>query len=100
MTAATAVARGAAYLDRVRPAWRSEIDVERLDISDGGDCVIGQLYGSFDLGIHRVMPFLQCLFWRGWSKRHGFYPDYRNGILCSDLNAGWLRVIGGDHASV
>lgn len=37
------VARGAALLDERVPGWRANIDTDRLDMTDGSQCVLGQL---------------------------------------------------------
>jgi hypothetical protein len=39
---------GAEYLDQLEPGWYNRVDVERLDISVATECVIGQLYGSYN----------------------------------------------------
>lgn len=39
-----AVERGAALLDRERPGWYEEIDLERLLIASTTDCALGQLF--------------------------------------------------------
>jgi hypothetical protein len=38
------VARGAALLDEQVPNWRDRIDVDRLNMRSGENCVLGQLY--------------------------------------------------------
>lgn len=51
----TPAQKGAAFLDNAKPGWYREIDIQRLDLSIGPNCVIGQLYGgewgSFSKGI-------------------------------------------------
>lgn len=42
------VARGATYLDKVNPLWFHKINLETLDLNSGKNCIIGQLYGTFD----------------------------------------------------
>jgi hypothetical protein len=42
-----AVRRGCALLDDHHPGWADEIDLEVFDISNGSQCVIGQVYGSW-----------------------------------------------------
>lgn len=44
------VGRGAELLDRLRPGWAAEIDVERLDVGDARHCPLGQLYGNYREG--------------------------------------------------
>jgi hypothetical protein len=48
------VQRGAQLLDEKVPDWRSKIDVERLDISDFRDCILGQLFGSYRTGLREM----------------------------------------------
>ncbi len=43
------VARGAALLDRVMPLWHLKIDLDRLDMDSNSNCIIGQLYGAFNV---------------------------------------------------
>lgn len=42
-TAAERVAKGAAFLDERQPGWRDHIEIMRLDMRSGCDCVLGQL---------------------------------------------------------
>lgn len=39
--------KGASYLDSVWPGWESQIDTTILDVKNGEDCPLGQLYGSY-----------------------------------------------------
>jgi hypothetical protein len=51
-TAATErVAAGAAWLDVAAPGWVDRIDPGTLDLSSDADCVLGQVFGSFDAGL-------------------------------------------------
>lgn len=43
-----AVGDAAALLDEHAIGWRERIDVDRLDIEDPCDCILGQLYGWFE----------------------------------------------------
>ena len=45
--------RGAAYLDDVAPGWFDGVDVGSLNLADGNACVLGQLHGSFSIGLGR-----------------------------------------------
>jgi hypothetical protein len=44
------VAAGATLLDRERPGWWNEIDLDRLDLDDCRRCTLGQIYGASDEG--------------------------------------------------
>ena len=47
-------ARGAAYLDRIDPAWPHRLDARTLELADGSCCVLGQIYGEFRMGLTRA----------------------------------------------
>lgn len=36
------------------PDWRDRINIVRLDLSDVSMCVLGQVYGSYGLGVRRL----------------------------------------------
>lgn len=40
------IVRGAAYLDKVRPGWRDQINLDTLDLGMCTTCVLGQLAGG------------------------------------------------------
>jgi hypothetical protein len=44
------VERGIRYLDKHKPGWRDEVNVETLDLSHGDRCILGQCYGSYGNG--------------------------------------------------
>jgi hypothetical protein len=48
------VARGATILDKKRPGWVDLIDLGKLDLASNRQCVLGQVFGSFDLGSREV----------------------------------------------
>lgn len=39
---------GVKYLDREHPGWRDKVDLDRLDLSNGHRCVIGQVTGCYN----------------------------------------------------
>ena len=41
------VARGAAWLDKEKPGWREDINLDALTMSSCSRCVLGQLYRDF-----------------------------------------------------
>lgn len=44
----TNVRKGIAFLNRNGPTnWRSRIDIDRLDIEDTVNCILGQVYGDY-----------------------------------------------------
>ena len=65
------VAAGAAVLDAHRPGWRAQVDVSILDMEDDTFCVLGQLYGTYGLGVVALCPSDadNC---NKWAHDHGF----------------------------
>ncbi len=49
--------RGAAYLDEIAPGWTGAMDARSLDLAHRNTCVLGQLHGSFLLGLGRAGVF-------------------------------------------
>ncbi len=48
---AIVVAKGIAFLDVKRPGWQSFIDVDRLSLASPSQCILGQIYGRYSLGV-------------------------------------------------
>ena len=71
-----AVRKGARRLDHRRPRWFLTIDTKLLKLSSGCNCVIGQLYGSWDHRfIRRVLNNLRITDEWGYynaAERYGF----------------------------
>jgi hypothetical protein len=40
------VVRGTQWLDHVRPGWRDSLELGTLDLSNGGQCVLGQVFSE------------------------------------------------------
>lgn len=45
---------GAALLDQRVPGWADRVSLERFDIRSDRRCVLGQLYGDYDTGLHEL----------------------------------------------
>jgi hypothetical protein len=67
---AARVARGVAWLDENAPGWVLKVNELVLDLDSNGNCVLGQVYGSF-----RDAPPMRDRSSRraaAWAARHGF----------------------------
>jgi hypothetical protein len=42
------VSNGIHFLNAIKPDWRESVSFDRLDMSDDGSCILGQLFGSYD----------------------------------------------------
>jgi hypothetical protein len=70
------VQAGATFLDELMPDWTSRIDPERLSMASKDDCIIAQLFGSYETGVRRLGV---CV---SEARRFGFVgtdrvPSYR-----------------------
>ncbi len=54
----------AEVLERV--GWVDKIDLETLNLSHGSRCVLGQVYGGYDDGVHELAI-------EGQARLYGFY---------------------------
>ncbi len=41
------IARGAAFLDERAPGWRQRIDLDKLEMVNPAQCLVGQLFGDY-----------------------------------------------------
>lgn len=86
------VLRGVELLDRKIPGWRSQIDVERLDIASLPTCVVGQLGG--------FVKFCAAVGWH-WPQvpmetfeRHGFsIVTDETDLRYAELSGIWKGVL-------
>lgn len=80
------VAQGMWFLDRTRPGWENLLSLPRLDTRSSTDCVLGQLYGSFAVGVAatRVPPSV-----------HGFHlpPSLESADNHALLSAAWREAV-------
>jgi hypothetical protein len=51
---AALVELAATRLDRAVPGWHDRLDWATLDLDDPRRCVLGQLYGDYHEGLHRL----------------------------------------------
>ena len=81
-TARWGASQGAQFLDQRVPGWFHRIDVNRLDIGNGRECVLGQLYGFYDTGLKQLGI--------GWWRVPGFgFPL----PLLGSLNKAWRMEV-------
>jgi hypothetical protein len=97
-TIAERVAKGSAFLDGKQPGWDKRIDLERLDLESGCNCILGQLHPAPD--DPEELPYIAAL--RALGLPHGVKDseDVDLGFyFASDedefpaLEAEWRRLI-------
>lgn len=79
------VQRGAELLDERLPGWRDEIDQDFLDLGNTCNCVLGQLFGSYDRGV-KVLGLHDSQ-----ASALGFFKRGRQ--TWETLTAGWRGVL-------
>ena len=91
MVAQKRIDKGVAWLDKVRPGWEKEIDVETLEMSEMDSCILGQLFGN----VRNVEFFLNENDHRftDWDKleEYGFVSKPHKGY--DVLQTGWVNMI-------
>src|SRR3989344_7097480 len=86
------IASGVKFLDELEPDWRSKVNARRLDISNPGDCILGQIFGDFMDGCSqlRIEPHKE-------AARMGFNVLNPNSPMgdreFEALNRGWPLVL-------
>lgn len=53
----TSICEAALLLDRVKPGWENRIDKNRINMSGGSFCILGQLYGGYYNGTIELFGF-------------------------------------------
>lgn len=48
------VQRGVGLLDRKMPDWYRRINTDRLSMISKSNCILGQLYGTYETGLYRL----------------------------------------------
>ena len=94
------VVRGTRWLDHVRPGWRDSLELGTLDLSNGGQCVLGQVFSEeaaaydgrkvcgYSYVLTAVITPAEWLDCPDWPSAHGFEGDY-------PPLAAWEETLGG-----
>lgn len=81
------VERGAILLDIEAPGWERLVNPDRLGISEHEDCILGQVFGSYDAGLDQLGL--------GSGSEHGFFPlsihEYKKEAAL--LTEAWRRYL-------
>lgn len=91
------VRKGIKFLNEREPGWRKRIDLNTLDVANCAKCVLGQLYGEYGTGVHKLFPELgrEFNYLGGVLGEHGFTTqasaDCHRMILNGDRDR-WDRL--------
>lgn len=86
VTPEKAAENGAALLDKRYPGWEAEIDLDILEMNSCDHCVLGQLYGGFEVGRQALDLYYQ-------SNAPITYGFDGNIAWCDDLEQPWRDLI-------
>jgi hypothetical protein len=77
------ISEAAKLLDKVHPDWFSKISLEELKMTDGKCCILGQLYGSWTVGIRQIFkcPTNDSLVQDAILGRNAIIFDWKSEIL-------------------
>lgn len=85
MSVASYVWAGVNLLDAEHPGWESQIDISQLDIESSRVCILGQLYGRYDVGKSRLGITS--------GTEYGFCYSNPSSYPAEELSAYWRDVI-------
>ena len=92
--------RGERLLDRVQPDWRDKVDRERLCMSDGCDCILGQVYGDYNDGLIALDEEMRLGEQPVHASQYGFSTlDLPNHVGYPHLQDAWLEILAPEGAS-
>ena len=88
------VRKGIKFLNEREPGWRKRIDLNTLNLANCAQCVLGQLYGEYGTGVHKLFPELgrEFNYLGGVLGEHGFTTQtstFGDRDHWDRLNAAW-----------
>lgn len=109
--ASAAVAKGVAELDRLKcctipcsdtngklgivPSnWRTKIKASTLDLGDGYECVLGQIFGNYTKGLEKLGHLDDTQ----WGRENGFESSYSE-YSSTELTTAWKVALGFESAT-
>lgn len=91
------VTRGATALDRLRPGWHQEVNPSLLNGASMSMCVLGQLWGSWDIAIqvaNKLEPLTAASDPVDVVRRYGFSAgDVTDADLVECYKTEWVKQI-------
>jgi hypothetical protein len=84
-----AVDRLIPILDKLAPDWRDRVDGARLDLGDGCNCILGQVFGGYWEGKERIYPLIGGA--HEWRYQELYYGTLPGSV--ERLEDYWLRRI-------
>jgi hypothetical protein len=88
MRASEVAARGAMLLDTNVPDWIDRIDLSRLNVGRCQDCLLGQLFGSYQFGLSGL-----GLYQGKEMSSYGFNTNSDNEFGYEELTEAWRDLI-------
>jgi len=89
------VQKGIDYLNKNYPDWLDQINIDRLDLNDPFDCILGQLFGNFSRSNLNWVEVGEY----GFDRPHDLYEEYNEENVANrlkyfeDLTFFWKKKI-------
>ncbi len=84
------VAKGIALLDEKQPGWRERINLSALDMGHCGQCILGQVFGDYEIGVNHFFAIGS----HSLPKIHGFLSGAWQDSDWQDLRDEWRCQLG------
>jgi hypothetical protein len=95
LTIAERVDAGWTLLGEERPGWQQEVRLDVLDLQWTDECVLGQVYGSYDAGFDLLGLSAEDAVDLGFAARVGISVTHAEREWCegqyAELTAEWRR---------
>ncbi len=88
------VNRTVQILDKIEPKWKGRINWKKLDLCSGRWCVLGQVFGSYHIGLDRfkASQFNDLEPWKYGLSLRWFEDNEKNRLK---LHNTWIYVLKG-----
>lgn len=96
--AGACVEAGAQFLDRIEPGWFKKIEIDIFDISDGCNCILGQIHGDYIDGLIETGIYKDKEEWLNTYNMNrecdlGFDSEDMGVFSLNELDLAWIHEI-------
>lgn len=88
------VAKGVNFLDNIKADWREHVDVDKLDMSSGFDCIVGQVFGCYvklSLCLDISNPFFEAIGFKVPHSDSNLENDDYSDLDLIEVEYAWLE---------
>jgi hypothetical protein len=77
----------------VKPDWFWYVHIDSLELSCCRDCILGQLYGNYEIGKHALTMDEGTAEFFGFNLSTEEAGEWNSGLLYSELDDRWIQEI-------